>query len=72
MNSSYKIHPAASEELSVILTPKCLDFVSELHGLFNSKRLHLLEERQNLQQKIDEGWEPDFLEETRQIGRAHV
>ena len=67
MNSSYKIHPATSEELNVILTPKCLDFVSELHRLFNPKRLHLLEERRKLQQKIDEGWEPDFLEETRQI-----
>ena len=67
MNSSYKIHPAASEELEFILTPECLEFVSELHRLFNPKRLHLLEERQKLQQKIDEGWMPDYLEETRQI-----
>ena len=67
MNSSYEIHPAASEELKFILSPECLDFVLELHRLFNPKRLHLLEERQKLQQKIDEGWEPDFLEETRQV-----
>ena len=67
MNSSYKIHPEASEELKFILTPECLEFVSELHRLFNPKRLHLLEERQKIQQKIDEGWMPDYLEETRQI-----
>ena len=35
--------------------------------LFNSKRLHLLSERTKIQKKIDEGWTPNFLNETRQI-----
>ena len=67
MSSNYKISAIKSSELKEILSPQCLEFVFELHQLFNSKRIHLLEERENIQKKIDSGWMPDFLEETRSI-----
>ena len=55
------------KELENFLSEECLDFIADLHQLFNSKRLHLLEERKKIQKKIDNGWLPDFLEKTKQI-----
>ena len=67
MTQNYKIEHIESKELQNILSVECLDFIAELHRLFNSKRLHLLDERKKIQKKIDSGWLPDFLEKTRQI-----
>ena len=67
MTRVYNIHHIESEELQNILSKECQDFIAELHKLFNSKRLHLLEERKTIQKKIDNGWLPDFLDETKQI-----
>ena len=67
MNSVYKITTIESSEVKKIFSPLCLEFVTDLHNLFNSKRIHLLEERKIFQQKIDSGWMPDFLKETRSI-----
>jgi len=67
MTQGYNIHHIESEELQNILSKECLNFIAELHKLFNSKRLHLLEERGGIQKKIDNGWLPDFLDETKQI-----
>ena len=67
MNSSYKINTTISSEFEKIISSECMDFITELHHLFNPKRLHLLEERKKIQKKIDNGWVPDFNKETRQI-----
>ena len=67
MTRVYNIHYIESEELQNILSKECQDFIAELHKLFNSKRIHLLEERKKIQKKIDNGWLPDFLDETKQI-----
>ncbi|MDP7610101.1 MAG: malate synthase A, partial [Candidatus Marinimicrobia bacterium] len=67
MSQEYDIRPTESKEFQNILSKECLDFIAELHNLFNSKRLHLLEERKKVQEKIDGGWLPDFLNETREI-----
>ena len=67
MTQEYDIRPTESKEFQNILSKECLDFIAELHNLFNSKRLHLLEERKKVQEKIDGGWLPDFLNETREI-----
>ena len=67
MTRVYNIHHIESEELQNILSKECQDFIAELHKLFNPKRLHLLEERKKIQKKIDNGWLPDFLDETKQI-----
>ena len=67
MSSDHKITNIESSEVKKIFSTQCLEFVTDLHNLFNSKRIHLLEERKKIQQKIDSGWMPDFLEETRSI-----
>ena len=67
MSETYNIQSIKSKELENILSEECLDFITDLHKLFNSKRLHLLEERKKVQEKINKGWLPDFLDETQQI-----
>ena len=67
MSEIYNIQSIKSKELENILSEECLDFITDLHKLFNSKRLHLLEERKKVQEKINKGWLPDFLDETQQI-----
>ena len=67
MNNKYKISPIASQELKEVFSPLCLEFLIELHNLFNQNRIDLLEQRKNIQKKIDSGWVPDFLEETKSI-----
>lgn len=56
-----------SKEFEEILTLDCLEFVADLHRKFNSRRLELLKHRQEVQKKIDGGWRPNFLEETKSI-----
>ena len=47
-----------------ILTREALLFIRALHFRFNPHRRKLLQERMELQQKIDSGWKPCFLPET--------
>lgn len=49
---------------ATILTPAALQFLLELHRRFNAKRRSLLVERAGIQEKLDNGWRPDFLKET--------
>ena len=53
-----------------ILTSDALAFVAALQRRFGPTRDALLERRQEIQAKIDGGWTPDFLEETRAIREA--
>ena len=71
MSSNYKITTIESSEIKEIFSPQCLEFVAVLHNLFNSKRNFLLEERKDIQKKIDSGWKPDFLEETRSVRESN-
>ncbi|MCC5920284.1 MAG: malate synthase A [Cyclobacteriaceae bacterium] len=50
-----------------ILSEEALDFLGQLHKKFNAKRLALLEERKNYQEKLDSGFKPGFPEETQAI-----
>ncbi|MEJ2121620.1 MAG: malate synthase A [Alphaproteobacteria bacterium] len=50
-----------------ILTPEALAFIADLERTFGARRLELLERRTKIQAKLDDGWLPDFLEETKQI-----
>ena len=52
MKHLYKIPPIESNEIKEILSDECLEFIVELHMLFNSKRLHLLYERTKIQKTI--------------------
>jgi malate synthase len=47
-----------------ILTIEALHFIRALHLRFNSVRKSLLQEREDVQKKIDKGWKPGFLPET--------
>ena len=53
-----------------ILTADALAFIGALERRFRAERKALLERRQEIQAKIDAGWKPDFLEETRAIRDA--
>src|SRR5579871_6456172 len=50
-----------------ILSPEALTFAAELERRFGAKRRRLLARRANLQARLDAGWKPDFLPETREI-----
>ena len=50
-----------------ILSPEALGFVAELERKFGPERRRLLARRAELQQKLDAGWRPDFLPETRKV-----
>ena len=53
-----------------ILTTDALAFIGALERRFRADRKALLERRQEIQAKIDAGWKPDYLEETRAIRDA--
>lgn len=57
------VHAAFKE----ILTEEALYFIRALHLRFNPRRKTLLQEREMVQQKIDQGWKPGFMEETAPI-----
>lgn len=50
-----------------ILSTDALAFLVQLHRHFNPRRKKLLLQREEVQEKIDQGWKPEFLEETRHI-----
>ncbi len=54
-----------------ILTTEALEFVTDLHGRFNKKRLELIDARKIVQQNIKAGILPDFLPETKEIRRSN-
>lgn len=56
---------------SHILTPDALYFIRALHMRFNPHRRKLLDQRATIQQKIDAGWQPNFLPETEVIRNTH-
>lgn len=50
-----------------ILTPEALAYIAGLERTFGARRRELLERRREIQAKIDDGWLPDFLPETRAV-----
>src|SRR5689334_11069131 len=54
-------------EYEHILTPEALAFAAELERRFGAERRLLLSRRAALQRRLDAGWKPDFLPETRAI-----
>jgi len=53
-----------------VLTPETIAFVVELERKFGAERRRLLARRAELQQRLDAGWKPDFLPETKAIREA--
>ncbi|GGN61637.1 malate synthase A [Oceanobacillus indicireducens] len=50
-----------------ILTPQALEFLGKLHEHFDERRRNLLEIRQQIQEKLNEGRQLQFLKETKHI-----
>ncbi len=50
-----------------VLTADAVAFAVELERVFGPERRRLLERRTALQQRLDAGWKPDFLPETKAI-----
>jgi malate synthase len=50
-----------------VLTPAAIDFAVELEREFGAERRRLLARRAEIQRRLDAGWKPDFLPETKSI-----
>ncbi|HUC10927.1 MAG TPA: malate synthase A [Stellaceae bacterium] len=64
------IHGELRPGCETILTPAALAFVAELEREFGDERRRLLDRRAEIQQRLDTGWKPDFLPETKSIREA--
>ncbi|HZU91912.1 MAG TPA: malate synthase A [Stellaceae bacterium] len=53
-----------------VLTPEAIAFAAELERRFGAERRRLLARRAELQRRLDAGWKPDFLPETKEIRDA--
>jgi malate synthase len=53
-----------------VLTPEAIGFAVELEREFGPERRRLLARRAEVQRRLDAGWKPDFLPETREIRNA--
>ena len=50
-----------------LLDEGCINFIDELNMKFNNKRIEILHNREKIQKKINDGWTPDFSENTKNI-----
>jgi malate synthase len=62
-----EIKAEVKPEYAEILTPEALALLAKLHRAFEGRRRDLLAQRVDVQAKLDGGWLPDFLPETRAI-----
>src|SRR5438045_9535942 len=53
-----------------VLTPEAIDFAVELEREFGAEQRRLLARRSDIQRRLDAGWKPDFLPETKTIRDA--
>jgi malate synthase len=65
-----KIRGELKPSYEEILTPEALNFLSMLHRRFEKERRRLLELRKETQQKLDEGYLPEFPPETAHIRQS--
>ncbi len=62
-----EITGAIAPGFETILTTEAIDFIVGLERKFRARRDELLERRKGVQDRIDGGWLPDFLPETKSI-----
>ncbi len=53
-----------------VLTPAAIAFLAGLERKFRDERQRLLDRRSEIQQRLERGWKPDFLPETKAIRDA--
>ncbi|GJM63486.1 malate synthase A [Persicobacter diffluens] len=58
-----QMHPANA----TILSPEAIAFIQTLHDEFNGRRIKLLEDRKEFQQRLNKGERPGFLPDTKHI-----
>jgi malate synthase len=61
------IRGAVKPGYETVLTPEAIEFAVELEREFGAERRRLLARRAAIQRRLDAGWKPDFLPETRAI-----
>jgi malate synthase len=61
------IRGAMKQGYEKVLTPEAVAFAVELERKFGAERRRLLARRAEIQQRLDAGWKPDFLPETKAI-----
>ena len=64
---SYSISGDMLDRFDEILTPEALEFICMLENNFGQRRLELLAQRKDMQNKIDNGFVPNFLDETKDV-----
>jgi len=67
MLKSIKINGKILARYNEIVSNDALQFVQEIHEIFNNKRLELLNERKKRQKNIDDGGKLDFLDNSKKI-----
>lgn len=67
MGAAVEILAPQREGHQAVLDANALAFLAELQQRFDGRRQELLAERIAVQQRLDQGWQPDFPEETRAI-----
>ena len=61
------LHGGMKPGYDEILTPEALEFIADLQRTFGPRRAELLARRAEVQARLDEGWLPDFLPETKPV-----
>jgi malate synthase len=67
MPPGIELRAPVPDEFTAILTPEALAFVAELVRKFGARRDELLRRRTTRQLRIDDGANPDFLQETARV-----
>jgi malate synthase len=67
MTAGVAIRGAMKPGYEKVLTPEAIDFAVELEREFRAERQRLLARRAEIQHRLDAGWKPDFLPETKVI-----
>jgi malate synthase len=65
-----EVRGPVSDGFEQILTTDALTFLAELERRFGDERRRLLERRKEVDARLQSGWLPDFLPETREIREA--
>jgi malate synthase len=70
MTAGVVIRGAMEPGYEKVLTPGAIDFAVELEREFRAERRRLLLRRAEVQRRLDAGWKPDFLPETKAVRDA--
>jgi len=70
VRKGFAIRGAMRPGYEKVLTPEAIDFAVELEREFGAERRRLLARRAEIQRRLDAGWKPDFLSETKPIRDA--